>query len=204
MKITYTPNPLATIIELDDHDKEVLRLKLIIEALTERIVGAHVHLEEGASFDLERARKEVFYGEDDEFENNLAGRAKDEVVFFTEALLEPHCGDCTCVPCSCLKCHAEQLLGINTIKGLRKHEATKIDAAFRSGKTIDEAIVELANYQVKPITSPNFTQEMLDHWTPIWKEQASQAAAWLKAYKAEHFNTDRLHQQLDDPPSGNV
>lgn len=164
MKITYTPNPLATIIELDDHDKEVLRLKLIVDTLTER----------------------------------------EEVVFFTEALLEPHCGDCTCVPCSCLKCYAEQLFGINTIKGLRKHEATKIDAAFRSGKTIDEAIEALANYEVKTMASKNFTQEELDKLMPIWRKQARQAGVWLKAYKAEHFNTDQLQQQLADPPSGNV
>jgi hypothetical protein len=201
MKITYTPNPLATIIELDDHDKEVLRLKLIIETLTERIVGAHVHLEEGASFDLVRARHAVEYAGMD---RDADVRVPESVIDLTNELLGSHCGDCTCVPYSCSKCQAEDMLGIDTTKGLGKHEASKIDSSFKSGKNVDEVIVELENYQVKPITSPNFTQEMLDHWTPIWKEQASQAAVWLKAYKAEHFNTDRLHQQLDDPPSGNV
>ncbi len=50
--------------------------------------------------------------------------------YLVDALKNAHCGDCTCIACSCDKCHAEELLGIHTTRGLGKHEASYVEAAF--------------------------------------------------------------------------
>jgi hypothetical protein len=45
MKITYTPNPLRTIVELDDHEKEIFKLKLKIDELEENLGSASLSLD---------------------------------------------------------------------------------------------------------------------------------------------------------------
>lgn len=100
------------------------------------------------------------------------------------ALSETHVGDCTCVPCSCTKCHAEHYLGIDTMPGLGKHLAYKVDHAFRGDRTIDEAIAALANYDPQP-ESPMWDgkRELWDSCLPRWREEAAQAHTWLVAYR---------------------
>jgi len=88
---------------------------------------------------------------------------------FVTALRDAHIGDCTCVPCSCLKCHAEGYLGIDTIPGLANYLAYKVNVAFGrdNERSLDEAIVAL-----EPQSS-------------LWDSaEIRQAQEWLIGYRA--------------------
>jgi hypothetical protein len=182
MHIHYHPNPLQTVIELESHDLERLRLKLTIDDLQDRIYGAHFHLEPGKYFDVEAAIRslDVHSLEEEPFERKI-DRLVDICV---DELRGQHIGDCTCQPCSCMKCHAERLLGIDTIKGLGKHAAHKIDTAFAVERSLDEAIAWLDDY--KPERGEawlRFPQADFERHIPRWTEEARQAAAWLREYR---------------------
>lgn len=184
MLIHYHPNPLCSVVELDVYDVEKMRLKLIIEDLQERVYGAHFALEKA---NIEAAMRELDIAglEDEPFNKRLNQRLE----LFADELRGVHYGDCTCVPCSCAKCYAESLLDIDTIPGLGKHSATKIEAAFRDGRSLDEAIVWLDNY--KPERGGDwlrFSQEDFDRHVPRWTEEAKEAAVWLREYRDKHFS----------------
>ncbi len=188
MKIIYQSNPLTTIVELDDNDREILRLKLIIENLEDRIYGAHFDLEPGDRFDAEAARREL---DVESLEDEpLNERINKMLGYCLDELHGTHCGDCTCVPCSCLKCHAEYLLGIDTIKGLGKHPAHYVNSAFSEGRTtLDEAIAWLSAYKpVKNKSWEGISQEEFDRHIPRWTEEARLACEWLKNYQQKHFS----------------
>ncbi len=184
MIIRHKSNPLRTVIELNDHDRTILRLKLEIEELENRVYGAYVCLEDGdASKAL--ARLNVRGLEDEP----LAKRLDIMMRYSLEALNEEHMGDCVCEPCSCSKCHAENLLGIDTIEGLGKHAANHIRSAFGDNRGIDEAIAWLTDYQPQP--SPEWlrvaSKEAFKLHVPRWRQEASEAADWLRDYRQKHF-----------------
>ncbi len=112
----------------------------------------------------------------------------EEVQNYIHYLNTQHMGDCTCVPCSCMRCHAEEMLGINTIKGLGKHQASKVLGAFGKdgNRTIDEAIASL---DVTPEYNKSPTwPDSLDYniHIPRWESERKSAAALLRTYKEEH------------------
>lgn len=193
MKINWNKNPLHTTIDLDENEKKELWYKIKIELMDERLFSAHFHLEEGKYFDLQRARQEVnpdYYCTDDE-KSPLDKRCDEMLEYYLADLQDVHVGDCTCVACSCGKCHAESLLNIDTIKGLGKHSACKVDGAFGKDneKSIDEAIASLANYV--PVRSEawlKYPEEDFYRHVPRWKEESKVAHDWLVQYKKEHFS----------------
>ena len=194
MKINWNKNPLYTTIELDEHEKKELWYKIKIEIMEDHLYMAHFYLREGEYFDLEQAKKQVnadYYIADDDKRSELDKRCDQMLEYYLDELQYSHSGDCTCVACSCLKCHAEILLGIDTIKGLGKHSAYKIDTAFgnKNEKTIDEALASLENYQViREGSWLNHPEEEFNKHIPRWKEEARLAYNWLKQYKQEHFS----------------
>jgi hypothetical protein len=201
MKIIWTPNPLASIVELDEHDRQILWHRLKIEQLEERIGQAN--------FDLNPETREWH-------NKNIKDRSLDEAVAsalknldvehieerlnadlqeYVDELASKHSGDCTCVPCSCLKCHVESLLGVDTIPGLGKHEASYIDSAFRPldkdmpERTIDQALQYLRDYH--PVKGEGggwekATEEEFQRHVPRWTEEAKRAYVWLTNYQKEH------------------
>ena len=81
---------------------------------------------------------------------------------------------------------------IDTIKGLGKHTAYKINAAFGTNneKSIDEAIEYLANYDPKPKDPESDAWKKLggyEQYVPRWKEEAKMAHDWLVNYKINIF-----------------
>jgi len=109
MLIRYAHNPLRTVIELDEAGRERLRLKIEIEELEERVYGAHFHLEPGEHFDPASALRAL---DVDGLEDVPRRKRIAELAEMYEAdLRDAHAGDCTCFPSSCVKCHAEGLLG---------------------------------------------------------------------------------------------
>lgn len=204
MKITCTPNPLNTIIELDDHEKEVFKLKLRIEAYEDMLFSAHWSLTRSAEYlaglprpkTIEEARAAAIEELDPEYwcaENNkLDARVEELLQHYIEELKSNHVGDCTCCPASCSKCHAESMIGINTIKGLGKHSAHKIESVFsrwnpetqqhdRPEVSLVQALEKLRTFQ------PKATWEGWEAHAERWAKEANAAYEWLKAYQEQHF-----------------
>jgi hypothetical protein len=204
MKILWNPNPLLSVVELDDADKKLLWHRTKIEQLEKKIASAHFDLDakygewltsigKGRSLDatVAEALRSLDYAHvcGDE---NRSDRTFDEYVDwltreYVEALSLGHGGDCTCVPCSCTKCHAEMLVGVDTIAGLGKHEASYIGGAFAPkgapARTIDEAIAHLSDYEPKDVKDWGIPH------VARWREEARRAHEWLIAYRREHFGT---------------
>ena len=112
-----------------------------------------------------------------------------------DVLNSAHMGDCTCCPFTCEKCVAEGHLGIDTMPGLYKHDAYKVDAAFGNGRNIHEAIAWLADYGERLDATPDDekytgTAQHIAIWdsaTPRWKLEGKRAHEWLVQYRDEHF-----------------
>ena len=202
MRLTWNENPMMTTVELDEKEKELMWHKVKIDQMRWALLGVHFHLEdrkdsEYNNFDLDRARQECdpeyWYGkEDSEGDKPPCDKRVDELMeYFLEALMGPHCGDCTCVAATCDKCMAEEHLGIHTTRGLGKHQAVKIHSAFgeymrpwKRKRDIHEVIEYLENYDAAK-TPPDW-----EGWEPHverWNEEAKNACEWLKNYRNEHF-----------------
>lgn len=205
MEIIWNENPLLTQIMLDEHEKKELWYKIKIEYLQDEcITSAWFHLEEGDKyFDVKRAREELnpeYFCP--QWNDSSKKGQKSELDKRIDTLYEyyigdlehnSHCGDCTCVAASCSKCQAENILGLDTIKGLRKHEAHAIEGAFTKKGTkfaergnqnsIDEAIQILEQY------IPTVSWEGAEAHFERWMEESIRATKWLKEYRKEHFNS---------------
>lgn len=213
MKITYKDNPLATTVELDEGEKRELRLKLKLEYLEERISSAHFdldpahrewkqkHLNQAVTIEdsVTAALKSLDTGFllDGEERNGrtLDSYLDERLGYYVEALREEHEGDCTCIPCSCIKCHAESLVGVDTIAGLGKHPGSKLSGLFQTPKgggpepTIDEVLEKLRDY--KPVKGPGwerYTEEDFQRNVPRWTAEAKHAYDWLLEYKKSKLN----------------
>jgi hypothetical protein len=188
MKIIYQDNPLSTIIELTESEKRELWLKIKISELEYLLESAWFEATNKKP-DIEAIKNDLdidYWCSDDE-KSKLDNRVDEMFDWYLDDLKGIHCGDCTCVPSSCSKCHVEQLLGIDTIEGLPKHSASSIEYAFREFKTIDEAIESLENYVPDKSKGGWNTEsdERWNHFVPIFIKHANEAAAWLKHYKSE-------------------
>ena len=190
MRIEWARNPLESKIILDDHDKEILKLKIRIQEYEEIIGCAHISLD---------VNDQRFYSPAKAFEYTSRytnDEAMDKSVermygFLLHALEDDsHCGDCTCFPAPCLKCWAEDLVGIYTIDGLGKHSANKIDGILRTPDiSLDEAIIKLLNpdYSKKYSAWDKYSDEEYFKHVPRWTQESIDAGKWLQKYKEDHF-----------------
>lgn len=196
--IEWAPNPLFTKVILDERAKTEFKLRLIIDHVWMDLFSAYFSLNKEKwpkHYDPERALqqlKPVFETDAQTDAENIEALAKDAgYEWYLEELTNAHCGDCTCVPASCPKCAAERVLGLDTIKGLGKHEASKIFGAFggwENNRTLDEAIAYLESY--KPVRGEawlKYPQEDFDRHVQRWTEENKRALAWLKQYRDDHF-----------------
>lgn len=188
MKINWNQNPFYTKVEIDDRDKQMILLAYQNEEYTNILCSLDMELNgkfnRPALSDLEEIKKQT--GKWGDICNLTVD--SEEVQCYISYLDTEHMGDCTCVPCSCIRCHVEYMLGIDTIKGLGKHEANKVQGAYGKdgNKTIDEAIAYLEkvpDYK-KPDTWPDSVG--WDVHIPRWERERESALKWLKAYKEEH------------------
>ncbi len=215
MKITYTPNPLDTIVELEPHEVELFRLKLKLKQYEDMMFSAHWAITDrlkdmgglkALPIDeaLAEARKELNpdrWCTDDA--SKVDARVEELLQHYLEELKLSHIGDCTCVAMSCSKCHAESILGIDTLKPFPgKHALYKIASVFSrwNEKTkqhdgpevsLDEAIERLANYRpVKGSAWAGYSQESFDAHVPRWTAEAKTAHDYLVTYRNTHFPKD--------------
>lgn len=188
MNIIWNPNPFLTKVEIDDRDKQMILLAYQNEEYSEILCGLNMELKgeygRPALTDLEVVKKEIDkWGAICNMEVD-----SEQIQCYISYLNTEHMGDCTCVPASCIRCQVEDMLGINTIKGLGKHQANKVQSAFGKdgNKTIDDAIASLEetpSYK-KPDTWPDSVG--YDVHIPRWESERVSALKWLKAYKEEH------------------
>jgi hypothetical protein len=204
MKITYTPNPLNTIVELEEHEQRELWHNIRFNEMLDMLFSVHYEVAYKKEPDINRIKKEVepdyYLNEKDGEKTPLDKRCDELLVHFLEELKGSHIGDCTCFAMSCSKCHAESKLGIDTIKGLGKTHGHKIQSAFSykegdvwKGRSLDEALAILGGYdpkQTDPNTDPAWAKvEGYEAQIPRWKAEAKAAYDWLLAYRNEHFPT---------------
>lgn len=195
MKIIYSENPLRTVVELDEHDRQIFWFKLKVEELQDKLFGVHFSLTEGEYFNIDRARKDAdpdAYTQEDGGEKTPLDKRVDILLErYIEELQGIHSGDCTCVACSCMKCRAEHILGIDTLKPFPgKHALHKIGSAFSNGRSLAEAIVHLRDHKIsreKPKDWKGSTQEQYEIHVPRWEAEQATAYEYLKKYAEEHF-----------------
>lgn len=189
MEIIWKKNPLATVIKIDDRDREYMRVKIEVDELWNKVY--HVKFLADPKWkrhDPEKAIKEIIAIDHVKIDK----RINELMEYYENDLRQVHCGDCTCVPVSCTKCYAEEMLGINTIEGLGNHEGYKLISYFSKYNEIDDVLNALDNYKVEPFAenkawrNSNFTEEYYNSWIPEWTAQAKSAAVWLRKYKEEH------------------
>jgi len=193
MQIVYKQNPLRTEVILDEAEKKELWYKTKIEEMRSVISNAFFRLEEGDCLNLQRAREILdikrFYSSKDK-KAEIDERTDESYNEYLDALRDLHIGDCTCVAMSCIKCRAEDMLGIDTIKGLGQHAASFIQGTFsKDGKedSIEDALDYLRNYK------PHADWEGWEVHAERWRQEAKEAYEWLVKYRDEHFPKDGSH-----------
>lgn len=200
MKIIYNENPLRTVVELDEHDRQIFWLKIKLEEQENLLFTVHFNLTRNESFsgdsiDLDVAKKsanpDYYMSEKDGEKTPLDKRVDMLFETYVQELAGWHSGDCTCVACSCMKCHAENILGIDTLKPFPgKHELAKIESAFAQGRSIAEALIYLKEHKYsreKPESWKSFTQEYYETLLPRWEAEQARAYEYLSNYAKEHF-----------------
>lgn len=198
MKFEYAINPMETKVFLDDADRKYLRLAIRLEAALDAISYTRLLEKLEKPEDIERYRGYVKGYMDTAYdEDHVSAKIDEQVKMYEEELLSGHMGDCVCFACSCMKCWAEGLMGINTIKGLGQHEAHKIDMCFtdtsgekwkRRDATAAQVLEDLAKpiRREKPDSWENHTQEQYESHIPRWERERENALKWYQNYVKEH------------------
>lgn len=174
MKITHTPNPLTAVVELEDHEVELMRLRIKIGEMEDMLYQAHFSLvsrqkDMGSlkALTLAEAVDEAAKELDPDYwcqdgESRLDKRVAELTQHYVEALRESHAGDCTAFPASCSKCHAEGLLGINTLgsyPGKRVLHSLYHTFNYRDGDTWKDRPAS----EVLPLLSPDAHAYLTHH-----------------------------------------
>lgn len=181
MKITYHPNPLNTTVELEEHERELLLHKIKIRELTDSLFTLYYNLERKPE-EVKKTTKD-WQPDIDQINEDAA----ECLELYLAELKSPHCGDCICVACTCDKCHAEELLGIDTLGPNGKHVNHYINIAFtyREGnewkhRTPAEALEWLRTYE------PRASWTGWEAYAETWKKNSDKAFAYLLEYNRTH------------------
>ena len=188
MKINWQPNPFWTTVELDERDKQMILVSYQNEKYSDLLCELNMRLR-GDFRDPPLTDIEVIKEKANKWAEIYNLEVDSPLIAdYISYIDDQHCGDCICVPCSCVRCWIESWLGIDTLKGLGKHEASNVLGAFgKDGKkTIDEAIatLEADNEYIKPDTWPDSVGYEIH--IPRWESERKRAIEWLKKYKEQH------------------
>lgn len=182
MKINWHEHPFLTTVELDDRDKEYLLLSYQRDEYEDILFDIEIHIDDER--DINDIKKVLSRYAD--ICNLVVDSEK--IQYLIDELNYPHMGDCTCDSISCIRCRVEDLVGIDTLKGLGPHAARKVKAAYgeNANRTIDEAIecLEKVPHYERPDTWPKDLR--YDAYIPQWENDRQSALKWLKQYKQEH------------------
>lgn len=186
MKIVYGENPFVTKVLLTDIEKLKLWYELKVRELEERLYDAHFHLTEEKYKDDVRVLSALdpsYYTEEDDGVKSKLDQRVDRLYGSFVGELEGgfHVGDCTCVPCSCVKCHAESMVGVDTIALLGKHEAHVLWDVFMAEGNEDITCIEVYERLVAkgaPVATEDWHVGHIDRWGAEYVR----ALKWLKSY----------------------
>lgn len=203
MEIIYQHNPLLNKVILNDAEKKLLFWKVVQSEFEDEIWSLKFRLEayldhkldpnEIEHKPLKKYTKEFLadpirktYEKIDTLAEEMIKIEYDEskIKYFVDALQEMHDGDCIGQPCSCLKCHAESMLDIESMPNYPGDIGHALFSSFSSPnyvyneKTIDEAIDFLTN---RKYTNPGVEQKYVEGW----KERDKKAKEYLIYYKKE-------------------
>lgn len=190
MKINWNQNPFLTTVELDEKDK-LLILKTHQAEEYENIL-CEIDLWIGGKIRQGQPPTLESVGEEVSKWGGICNLKTDseEIQNIIENLNYFHGGDCICIPCSCMRCYVEDMLGINTIEGLGKHSAHKVQKAFGKdgNRTIDEviSILETPKEYIKGESWEKFSPEDFTKHIPRWQKERELGAKWLRNYKQQH------------------
>ena len=188
MKINWHQNPFKTTVELDEHDKRTILLAYQNDEYVQMLVELEFGFTGKYNSEKFKTMEEAYeiskrWGEICNLDVD-----SEEIRMYIEYLDTPHCGDCTCVPMSCIRCRVEEMLDIDTTEKCGKHSFRNVEGAFgKDGDhTIDEAIaiLEKPREYIKPSTWPDSVG--YEEHIPRWKKEQEQAVSWLKRYKERH------------------
>ncbi len=186
MKVNWHEHPFLTTVELDDRDKEHLLLAYQRDRYEDILFDIEIQIDNGS--DINSIKKKLSSYAD------ICNLVVDSEIIqnFIDELNYPHMGDCTCDAISCIRCKVEDMVGIDTLKGLGPHAARKVKAAYggdtsgKANRTITEAIecLEKVPDYTRPDTWPKDME--YDAYIPKWENDRHAALKWLKQYKQEH------------------
>jgi hypothetical protein len=181
VNIEWKPNPFHTKITIDEKDKELMLLNYQNEQYTCLFCDLADKLESNPeTLTTEEFKKTLSKWEDI---CNLETNSPD-IQYLYEYLDDVHYGGCLCIPMTCIRCFSEDLLGVSTLTA-GKHQAYKIESAFKDSETtIDEAI-EYLEKRPEYIRPENCNGDYETN-IPRWESERLKAVEWLKDYKEKH------------------
>jgi hypothetical protein len=180
--VEWKPNPLLSVVNLTDAGRLRLQLGVAAEVMSDvKAVLSLAERENEYPKWISTLDSGFFATPESEDDRDDALRWLElESARYEQWLSESHGGDCTCVPATCIKCYVEMLLGISTITGLGKHEASGI--GYQDFPSVT-AVIEHLQRPIAP------TWGTPDEWAPYmtrWKQERNNAIAWMTAYGKEH------------------
>jgi len=166
MKVEYDENPLKSRVILDERDMIMLRNSIMVDELEDKL------------YDICRLGGPISYTE---ALDSVYEKVERVVQYYLQALGgEIHCGDCTKVPSSCVKCHAEDAVGVNTLTDIRHpYYVTKAFSDCR--KTLEEAISYLRDNPAK------HTWVGSEPYVESWQKEQDITIEDLMKYQQLHF-----------------
>lgn len=193
--ITLTENPLQSKVTMTESARREFVLRFALKQMED--IAWEVKFrndEQSSSFKPERAADAVttfteFEGHDVYPENSFsfweAFGKKNHLDSYIHALNEEHGGDCTAVACSCIRCWAESLAGIDTCPG-GKHMNARIAALFAAPITDPKLVAYQAERKQKSDEYwEKFKQEKPQEWEAIQVRWAKERAD-LDEYMRKH------------------
>lgn len=206
MEIAYQHNPLLNKVILNETEKKLLFWKVVYSEFEDIIWTLKFRLEsyldnklDPNSIPYEPAKKDAQEFLDNPIQkihqkiDTLAEEMirieynENKIKYFIEALQGMHDGDCIRQACSCLKCHAESTLDIESMPNYPSNIGHALFSAFSSPnyvyneKTIDEAIDFLSNRDYTRYETNEFYKPYIDSWV----ENDNKAKEYLIYYKKE-------------------
>lgn len=175
MTIKYNANPLKTEVILDPVELLAIRYYLISERLSEVCSEVYDALEIKSAHEI----KDILGNKWRYVDEDVGG----EVDEYVQALKSTHFGDCIAMPTRCMKCVAEDVLGISTVEGANREMLAHIAISQAIvGDDIDVVIQDLTNKKEK---------YKADEKLQRWAHNCEEACVWLQEYKKKHFNHEQ-------------
>lgn len=164
MKIIYNENPLKTKIILNNIERELFLYKIALEFI----------FDNGNDNEIINIIKTNFY--------NSKSLYCDFFEPYLSSLISGHRGDCTSTPMPCIKCYSENLLKINTIRGLPSGYI--IDSNFE--KSAESTLEYLQNHIPPPHNA----------YGPSYHDKWITTINWLEEYINVELNKKEVEIEM--------